>query len=191
MNNHPITKKGNPMRRIIESTLLSLDGVIGSPHLWASPRFDEEARAAALAQLRASDAMLMGRKTYEIFSGLWPNQTGSYADAINAIPKYVFSSTLTDTHWSNSRIVRGEVATEVERMKQQAGRDLVIYGHGPLGAELLERGLLDELQFAIHPVFVGEGTTLRRHGATASLELTGTKTLGTGVVVVTYRPAEA
>ena len=177
------------MRRIMESTLLSLDGVIGSPHLWASKRFDEEARAAALEQLRASDAMLMGRRTYEIFSGLWPSQTGSYADAINAIRKYVFSSTLTHADWSNSTIVRGDVTTEVKRMKEQDGKDLIIYGHGPLGAALLEHGLLDELQFAIHPVFVGEGTQLLRQGATATLELTGTKTLGTGVIAVTYRPA--
>ena len=176
------------MRRVIESTLLSLDGVIGSPHLWASERFDEGSRAAAFEQLQASDAMLMGRRTYEIFSGLWPSQMGSYADAINAIRKYVFSSTLTDTGWNNSTIVRGDVAIAVKRMKEQDGKDLIMYGHGPLGAELLEHGLLDELQFAIHPVFVGEGTPLLRPGATATLELTGSKTLGTGVVVVTYRP---
>ena len=177
------------MRRIIESTLLSLDGVIGSPHLWASERFDEQSRAAALEQLRASDAMLMGRRTYEIFSGLWPSQTGSYADAINAIRKYVFSSTLSETDWNNSTIVRGDVAIEVKRMKEEDGKDLIIYGHGPLGATLLEHDLPDELQFAIHPVLVGEGTPLRRHGATATLELTGTKALGTGVIVVRYRPA--
>lgn len=177
------------MRRIMESTLLSLDGVIGSPHLWASERFDEESRAAALEQLLASDAMLMGRRTYEIFSGLWPSQSGSYADAINAIRKYVFSSTLTEADWSNSTIVRGDVAAEVKRMREQDGKDLIIYGHGPLGSALLEHGLLDELQFAIHPVFVGEGTPLLRQGATATLELTGTKTLGTGVIAVTYRPA--
>jgi dihydrofolate reductase len=177
------------MRRIVESTLLSLDGVIGSPHLWASERFDEESRAAALEQLQASDAMLMGRRTYEIFSGLWPKQTGSYAEAINAIRKYVFSSTLTEPNWNNSTIVRGNVATEVKRMKEQGGKDLVIYGHGPLGATLLEHGLLDELHFAIHPVFVGHGTALLRQGATATLELTGTRTLGTGVIAVTYRPA--
>ena len=177
------------MRRIIESTLLSLDGVIGSPHLWASERFDEESRAAALEQLQASDAMLMGRRTYEIFSGLWPSQNGSYADAINAIRKYVFSSTLTGADWSNSTIVRGDVVTEVKRMKEQGGKDLIIYGHGQLGATLLEHGLLDELQFAIHPVFVGDGTPLLRQGATATLELTGTKTLGTGVIALRYRPA--
>src|SRR6266540_2626031 len=95
------------MRRIVESTLLSLNGVIGDPHLWASERFDDEARAGALAQLRASDAMLMGRHTYEIFAALWPGQTGDYPDAINGIRKYVFSSTLEQADWDNSTIVRG------------------------------------------------------------------------------------
>ena len=177
------------MRRIIESTLLSLDGVIGSPHLWASERFDEEARAAALEQLQASDAMLMGRRTYEIFSGLWPSQTGSYADAINAIRKYVFSSTLTDTDWSNSTVVSGDVPTEVKRMKEQDGKDLIMCGHGPLGAALLEHGPLDELQFAIHPVFVGEGTPLFPPARRWRSNLKSTKTHGTGVVVVSCRPA--
>lgn len=74
-------------------------------------------------------------------------------------------------------------------MKEQRGTDLIIYGHGPLGAELLEHGLLDELQFAIHPVFVGEGTPLLRKGATATLYPTGTRTLGTGVIALRYRPA--
>jgi dihydrofolate reductase len=177
------------MRKIIESTLLSLDGVIGAPHVWASERFDEEARAAALEQLQTSDAMLMGRRTYEIFADLWPHQTGSYADTINEIPKYVFSSTLTTTSWTNCAIVHGDVAAEVRRMKEHAGNQLILYGHGPLGAALLEHDLLDELQFAIHPVFVGDGAPLLREGAKATFRLTGVKTLGTGVVVVTYEPA--
>jgi dihydrofolate reductase len=121
------SRRVNHVRRIIDSTLQSLDGVIGSPHL-------------------------------------------------------------TGTNWNNSTIVRGEVVREVKGLKEQAGRDLILYGHGPLGEELLEHHLLDEVQFAIHLVFVGEGATLHRQGAKATLELTGTKTLGTGVVVVTYRP---
>ena len=176
------------MRRVIESTLLSLDGVIGTPHVWASERFDDEARAVALEQLRNSDAMLMGRHTYEIFSNMWPAQQGPYADAINTIPKYVFSSTLTEAHWSNSQIVRSDPAREIANLKQQDGRDLILYGHGPLGAVLLEQHLLDELQFAIHPVFVGAGASLFREGATATFELTATSTYGSGVVVLTYRP---
>ena len=132
--------------------------------------------------------MLMGRGTYEILSGLWPRQAGSYAAAINAIRKYVFSSTLTEADWSNSTIVRGGVAAEVKRVKEQDGKDLIICGHGQLAATLLKHGLVDELRFAIHPVFVGGGTPLLGQGATATLELTGTQTLGTGVTIVTYQP---
>jgi dihydrofolate reductase len=177
------------MRRIVESTLLSLNGVIGDPHLWASERFDDEARAGALAQLRASDAMLMGRHTYEIFAALWPGQTGDYPDEINGIRKYVFSATLEQADWDNSTIVRGDVAAEVTELKQQSGRDLVIYGHGPLGRTLLEHHLLDELQFAVHPLLVGRGKLLFQEGEETVLELVGTKTLGTGVVVLNYQPA--
>jgi dihydrofolate reductase len=177
------------VRRIIESTLLSLDGVIGDPHIWASERFDQEARDGALAQLRVSGGMLMGRRTYEIFSGLWPRQSGDYADAINGIRKYVFSSTLENPEWSNTTVIRGDVAVEAERLKREDGGDLVMYGHGPVGETLLEHGLLDELSFAVYPLFVGHGTPLRRDGAIATLELVATRTLGTGVVVLTYAPA--
>ena len=133
--------------------------------------------------------ILMGRRTYEIFSGVWPRQSGDYADAINGIRKYVFSSTLEHPEWSNTTVIRGDVAAEAERLKREHGGDLVMYGHGPVGETLLEHGLLDELTFAVHPVFVGRGTPLLRDGAVATLELVATRTLGTGVVVLTYVPA--
>jgi len=137
----------------------------------------------------ASDAMLMGRNTYEIFSQTWPNLSGPYPDRMNAIRKCVFSSTLERADWSNSIIVSGDVASEVARLKQQGGRDLVMYGHGPLGETLLAHNLLHELQFAIHPRFVGQGTQLFRPGQAAKLQLVGTTTLRTGVVLLCYRPA--
>jgi dihydrofolate reductase len=177
------------MRRLIESTLLALDGVIGEPRVWASDHFDAEAQEKALEQLMASDAMLMGRNTYEIFSGTWPKLSGPYSDRMNDIRKYVFSSTLQDADWNNSSIVRGDVATEVSKLKQQDGRDLVMYGHGPLGETLLEYDLLDELQFAVHPLLVGTGALLFREGQTKTLKLVETKTLRTGVVILTYQPA--
>jgi dihydrofolate reductase len=178
------------MRKIIESTLVSLDGVIGSPHLWAGDYFDKEAQQRALEQLLASDAMLMGRRTYEIFAALWPGQAGEYADQINSIRKYVFSSTLEKADWNNSEIIRGDVAAEVTKLKQQDGQDLVIYGHGPLGQMLLEHHLLDELRLAIHPLLVGRGTPLFRAGDKTPLNLVAAKTLATGVVVLSYQPAE-
>jgi dihydrofolate reductase len=177
------------MRKIIESTLVSLDGVIGDPQVWAGDYFDKEAQTGALAQLLASDAMLMGRRTYEVFATAWPPLSSEYADRMNSIRKYVFPSTLARADWNNSTIIRGDVAAEVAKLKQQDGQDLVIYGHGPLGHTLLAHHLLDELQFAIHPLIVGGGTPLFRDGEKTTLKLLGAKTLGTGVVVLSYQPA--
>jgi dihydrofolate reductase len=178
------------MRKIIESTLVSLDGVIGDPHLWAMNYFDNEAQEDSLEMLLASDAMLMGRRTYEIFAGVWPARTGDYADRMNNIRKYVFSSTLERADWNNSTIIRGDVAAEVAKLKQQDGQALVMYGHGPLGQTLLEHGLLDELRFSIHPILVGSGRLLFREGEKTILKLIAKKTRGTGVVVLSYQPAE-
>src|SRR5215475_4427015 len=112
------------MRKIIESTLVSLDGVIGDPHLWAMERFDEDAQKEALEGLQASDAMLLGRRTYEIFAGVWPARTGAYAERLNTMRKYVFSSTLQEADWNNSTIIKGGVVAEATRLKQQDGKTL-------------------------------------------------------------------
>lgn len=179
------------MRKIVESTLVSLDGVIGDPQLWAMDYFDQEAKKDALERLLVSDAMLMGRRSYEILAKVWPSRSGDYADRINGIHKYVFSSTLERGEWNNSTIISGDVVAEVARLKQQDGRDLVLYGHGRFGQTLLEHGLLDELRFSIHPVFVGRGTLLFEEGEKTPLKLVATKSLATGVVVLSYRPARA
>ena len=177
------------MRKLTESTLVSLDGVIGDPHVWAAPYFDDAAAAAALEQLEASDAMLMGRRTYEIFSHHWPSVPGPYAARLNAMRKYVFSSTLERAEWTNTTIVPGDVPSAVAELKAQDGLDLVMYGHGRLGRTLLEHRLLDEVRLAVHPVVVGRGTLFFAEGATAELELVDSRTQPTGVVSLTYRPA--
>jgi dihydrofolate reductase len=178
------------MRKIIESTLVSLDGVIGDPHLWATDYFDSEAEQHALEMLVASDAMLMGRRTYEFFAAAFPHQTGDYGDRINTIRKYVFSSTLQKADWTNSSIVAGDVAAEAAKLKQQPGKDLVIYGHGLLSQTLLKHDLLDELKLSIHPLFVGRGKLLFADAEKKKLKLVGQKTLATGVIVATYQPVK-
>jgi dihydrofolate reductase len=178
------------VRKIIESTLVSLDGVIGDPQTWAVGHLDHAAERDAVDRLLASDAMLMGRRTYETFAEVWPARTGALADRVNRIRKYVFSSTLDRADWSNSTIIRGDVATEAAGLKQQDGQDLTIYGHGRLGRTLLEHGLLDELRFSIHPLLVGHGKLLFQEGDKAPLRLVASETLATGVVVLTYQPAE-
>jgi dihydrofolate reductase len=177
------------MRKLIESTLVSLDGVIGDPQAWANEYFDDEATALALQQLLVTDAMLMGRRTYEMFAATWPSYTSEYSDRMNNIRKYVFSSTLDTTKWSNSVIISGDPGDAVAELKQQGDGDLVMYGHGSLGQALLERHLIDELRLWVHPLLVGQGTLLFRDGARAALRLAAAQTLTSGVVILTYQPA--
>ena len=124
----------------------------------------------------------MGRGTYEYFAEVMPNQTGPYADAINAIRKYVFSSTLESVDWNNSTIIRGDVVSAVTKLKEEDGGDLMMYGYGRLSRTLLEHHLVDEIRFSVHPVFVGH---------TLPLKLVGTTPSPSGVVALTYEPASS
>jgi dihydrofolate reductase len=179
------------MRKIIESTLVSADGVVGSPPLWAMDYRDEEVTRDALERLSGSDAMLMGRGTYELFAATWPGQTDDFAQRMNAIRKYVFSSTLTSADWSNSTIVRGDILAEAARIKEQDGKDLALFGHGRLAQTLLENGLIDELRLSIHPVLAGAGLPQFSNGRKTPLTLVSAKTFTTGVVVLSYQRAGA
>jgi dihydrofolate reductase len=127
---------------MIESPLVSADGVIGEPHEWTGEHFGEEAVAYALERLRHTDTMVMGRGTYELFSRIWAAPENEYAAAIYDMRKYVFSSTLEQAEWNNTEIVRTDVAGTVHELKQQDGKDIVLYGHGPVGQTLLEAALV-------------------------------------------------
>jgi len=179
------------MRKIIESTLVSADGVIGSPPLWAMDYRDEEVTRDALERLSGSDAMLIGRGTYELFAATWPGQTDEFAQRMNGIRKYVFSSTLAGADWSNTTIVRGDVLAEVTKIKEQDGRDLALFGHGRLAQTLLENGLIDELRLSVHPVLAGAGLPQFSNGRKTPLKLVSAKTFTTGVVVLSYQRAGA
>jgi dihydrofolate reductase len=175
------------MRKLVTSFLMTINGVIGNPHEWAA-EFDKDAAERALSQLRKSHAMLMGRRTYEIFSELWPGSSGDYPDAINAIKKYVFSNTLDQAGWTNVTIVRGDPVQEVARIKGEGDDDLVLYGHGRLGRALLGHGLVDEMKAWVFPRFVGSGTLIFSEGESAVMEHVDTSTLSSGLAVLTYRP---
>jgi dihydrofolate reductase len=176
------------MRRVIESTLVSADGVIGEPLTWTGNHFGPEAVAYALERLRYADAIIMGRKTYEMFSKIWGSPDNEYAAAIYQMRKYVFSSTLERADWNNTEIIKGDVAGAIRELKGQDGKDILLYGHGPVGQALLDANLLDELNLWIFPVFIGSGTQLLREGTRKDLRLAHSKTIGTDVAILTYQP---
>jgi len=146
------------VRKLIESTLISLDGVIGSPERW-SP-FDEEGAQLAMEDLGNYDAFVMGRVTYERFRASWAPVSGNpYIDRINAMPKYVASRTLSEVTW-NATLLGPDIVGDIERLKAQPGKDLIKYGTSRLDGVLLRARLVDELRLWIMPVVVGTGQRL-------------------------------
>jgi dihydrofolate reductase len=182
------------MREIISSSFVSLDGVVNHMDKWHFDYVDAESDALALEQLRAADAMLMGRKTYEVYASAWPGRDGEYADAINAIPKYVASTTLTDPAWHNTKVLDGDLAEAVRDLRAHDGASILMHGYGPVAKALLHADLLTELHLWVHPHLAGVGGSedlLLHQGLTKKLELTATRTLGSGVVVLTLRNPDA
>jgi dihydrofolate reductase len=175
------------MRKLIVSVLMSLNGVIGNPHEWAH-EFGAESAAEAKRQLDRSHALLMGRRTYEIFSTLWPDGAGDYAAAVNSLRKYVFSSSLETADWTNSILIAKDPAAAVAELKREGDDDLVMYGYGQLGRYLRENNLIDELKVWIFPRFVPTGTLMFHEGEIATLELVDTTTTPNGIVIAAYCP---
>jgi dihydrofolate reductase len=175
------------MRKLVESTFMTLDGVINEPQNWSPPYWDEEHAAYASDLLNAADALLLGRKTYEAFADAWPTRSGDrYADQINAMPKYVASRTLENPTW-NATVLEGDVPEAVATLKAEDGTNLLKYGTGSFSKTLLEHKLVDEYHFWIFPVLVGSGDRLFE-GVQASLDLVDTTRFGSGIVVHRYTP---
>lgn len=176
------------MRKLIESTLISLDGVVEAPDQWSV--FGPEAASWSLAELDKYDAFLFGRVGYERLRALWEPVTGNpYVEAINAKPKYVASRSLEEVGW-NATLLGGDVVAEVERLKAEPGRDLIKYGTGRVDATLLGAGLIDELRLWFSPVVVGRGRRLFE-GADPSvlhLELKDVRRFENGSAILTYTP---
>lgn len=183
------------MRRLIESTFVSLGGDIGAPQDWGLPYLScEEGGRLNRELLFGADALLLGRKTYEGLSAGYtamaagePGSSSDFVARMNAIPKYVASSTLAEVGW-NATLLDGEVAEQIAELKNQPGEYLLKYGTGPLDRVLLEHGLLDEIHLWIVPVTNGPGQRLFEDLGATSLKLVDTRTLSTGVVVLTYKP---
>jgi dihydrofolate reductase len=180
------------VRKVVALELVSVDGVIESPEQWAFSYSDDETVEANAAGMAASDAMLLGRVTYEGLAAFWPNQPGGtpMVDYINSVPKHVVSRTLVEPlEWNNSILIKGNVAEGIAELKRRPGKDITIIGSGALVRSLLRYGLLDELGLMVHPVVLGGGKRLfEDEGDGKALELVDSRTFGTGVVYLTYRP---
>lgn len=177
------------MGKIVNSTFVSIDGVINHMEVWHFAYIDDEPDQIALDQLAASEALLMGRHTYEAYAGAWPQREGEYADKINSVRKYVASTTLDKADWNNTTVLNGDLVAEVARLKKQGG-DILMHGFGPVANTLITNGLLDELHLWVHPHFAGvggPGDLLLNEGNAARLELIGTRPLKSGVVLLSYR----
>ena len=182
------------MRKIVAGLFLSLDGVYEAPGDWHFPYFNDEMGEAVDSQMSAADTMLLGRVTYQEFAGFWPQQSNDdvdIADYMNNTPKLVVSTTLDSVdEWQNSTLIKGNVAEELARLKQQPGKDIGITGSGALIRSLLRDGLLDELRLLVHPIVVGSGKRLfPADTEQVPLTLVDSKTFTTGVLYLTYQPA--
>jgi dihydrofolate reductase len=176
------------MRKLVESTFVSLDGRISDPQEWSPPYWDDEHMDYATKLLFASDALLLGRSTYEGFAQAWPARSGDpYTDRINEMPKFVASRTLTEATW-NSTVLDGDAVEAVADLKAQAGEDILKFGTGELDRALIANGLVDEFHFWVFPVLVGDGTSLIDGIDVTHLQLVETTPFASGVVVHTYAP---
>jgi dihydrofolate reductase len=188
------------MAKVVVSEFVSLDGVFEDPGGsekrerggWAF-QFDRgpEGDKFKLDEVMGSDALLLGRVTYEGFAEAWPSRTGEFADKFNAMRKYVVSSTLGEPEWNNSTVIRGNVPEEITKLKQGAGGDILVNGSAQLVRMLMEHDLVDEYRLMVFPVVLGEGKRLFLDpGQTKALQLTDSQPVGPdGIVILTYRPA--
>ena len=178
------------MGKIVSSTFVSLDGVINHMERWHFDYVDAETDALALQQLRDSDALLMGRHTYDVYAGVWPGRDGEIADRINAMTKYVASTTLRSADWESTTILEGDLIEAVTKLKQDPGPDILMHGYGPVAKSLVRHGLLDELVLWVHPVLAGIGAAddlVLSQDLTAKLRLLEARPLTSGVVVLSYQ----
>lgn len=194
--------------RLTLHTFLTLDGVMQAPGGpdedpgggfahggWSHPYGDQDLGTTIVGWFTHASAFLLGHKTYEIFNGHWPKVTDPgdpIASKLNALPKYVASTTLSSVDWHNSSVLGSDVAAEVAKLKELPGDELQVHGSGGLAQTLIEHDLIDEYRLMFFPVHLGTGKKLLRDGAkAAALRLVSSTTTSTGVIIATYEPAGA
>jgi dihydrofolate reductase len=186
------------MGRIVVTEFISLDGVMEDPgggedFKHGGWSFEiargEDGDRFKLEETMTSEALLLGRRTYEGFAQAWPSRQGEFADKFNDMPKYVVSKTLSEPSWNNSKVLEGKVEDSVARLRQELGGDIVIHGSAQLVQALMEADLVDELRLMVYPVVLGSGKRL--FGETSDkkpLRLVDTKSVGDGVAILIFEP---
>jgi dihydrofolate reductase len=183
----------NNLRKLVVSEWLTLDGVFDADSMkeWFEPYESEDRQEYIKENVLTSDAFLVGRVTYEMLAGYWPNQKNNemgVADRLNSAPKYVVSSTLKKAEWNNSTIINEDVVEEITKLKQQPGQDILVFGSANLVQSLMAADLVDEYRFLVHPIIMGSGKRFFRDEMVATkLKLVKTKTLALGVTLDCYQ----
>ena len=177
------------MRKLFWQMMVSLDGFMEGPnHELDWHVVDEDYLRYVMGMLNSIDAIILGRKTYELFAKHWPAATSPEAPLMNSLPKIVFSNELEKAEWQNARLVKDDVLGEVGRLKAQPGKDLAVLGSAKLGSTLMQNGLVDEYRVFFNPVVLGAGVPMFRDmEARCRLKLVKTEMLKSGVVILYYR----
>jgi len=188
------------LRNIIVSEFVSLDGVVEDPGGsekskhggWTWGYWNDEIGKFKLDEIFATGALLLGRVTYQGFAAAWPSMKDGqgFADRMNNLPKHVVSKTLEKLDWNNSRQIKGNIAEEVSKLKQQPGQDILIFGSSELVRELIQHDLIDEYRLLVYPVVLGSGKHLFGDESNKTLKLVETKPFSSGVVLLRYQWAE-
>ncbi|XIA66321.1 dihydrofolate reductase family protein [Bradyrhizobium sp. TZ2] len=183
------------MAKLIMWNLMTLDGFVEGPNRdisWHSDVWGEELEQLSIEQLNAAGGLLFGRVTYELMANHWPSATGAVADFMNAAPKYVFSRTVKQSDWNNTRMFGADVLeTTVAGLKRDSAKDIFLFGSADLAKSLIRHGLIDEFRIAVNPIILGGGTPLFKPGDKVKLKLLDSRPLSTGIVILRYVPAAA
>jgi dihydrofolate reductase len=181
------------MRRLIIWNMVTLDGFFEGPKTWEIDWHEhvwgEELEQLSIDQLKSADMLLFGRVTYQGMASYWPSATGEVTDIMNSISKVVFSRTLAQVEWNNTRLVKADAQGEVAKLKQQPGKDLFIFGSADLSSTLMRHGLIDEYRLGLTPLVLGGGNPLFKPGPQRlRMRLLEARPLKSGCVILRYEP---
>ena len=178
------------MRNVVVTMFMTLDGMMQDPHHWSFPYWNDDIAQFKYEELFASDALLLGRVTYEGFAEAWPQRDNNdpFTNRINSMTKYVVSTTLDKAEWNNSQIISENVVEEIRKLKQQDGQDITVHGSGNLVQTLIANDLVDVYRLLVYTVVLGKGQRLFEEGTKATLNLVETRSFSSGVTALIYEP---